>query len=331
MEVTLRKKYFDVLQEEIKELVDPLTGLLRDKYSSIINCPLCCASTKYHDILFIKNGYTFVRCSKCEMIFTNPQVKVELLNDLYAKSKSNDLWVEVQKSEKEKEWKRDYFIDCIGLLGKYARSKSIKLLDIGCSLGYFLYLLKSLKKNWDCKGIELNEKAFKIAIEKNLNVEKKFLHELHGNERFDIFTMFGVLEHLPDPQKILSDIITHSNIKKSSYVMAIVPNAYSLYHMFLQSKSVSFDGRNHLLYFSEVTLRRLFENNNFDVLYLDTVLSGVDNIKRQIQWFDSNENIDTMKYISKAIKPIFECGKIENFMFKYNLGLRLRIIARYKR
>ena len=38
--------------------------------------------------------------------------------------------------------------------------------------------------------------------------------------------------------------------------MGIVPNTYSLYHMFLQNKSLSFDGRDHLIYYSKKFLNK---------------------------------------------------------------------------
>ena len=85
MEVELRKEYFKELQKEIKELVDSDTGLLDTKYSSVIDCPLCGCEPSFHKKLIVKNGYTFVRCETCEMIFTNPRVNEEILGELLIK------------------------------------------------------------------------------------------------------------------------------------------------------------------------------------------------------------------------------------------------------
>lgn len=331
MEVELREKYFLQLEKEIQELVDKKTGLLADKYSKQICCPLCSASYDLHEMLFVKNGYTFVRCQECGMIFTNPQVKEEFLNEIHGVSVANDLWVEVQKSDKEKSWKKDYYIDNICLLEKFLDYRNnISLLDIGCSTGYFLEVLREIRPDWPAKGLEICEKAFNIALSKGLNVEKKMLHQLGHNEKYILFTMFGVLEYLSNPQKILKDIINTAE-KRGCYILVIVPNAYSLYHMFLQSKSVSFDGRNHLLYFSEVTLKRLFIEQGFKVLHIDTVLTGLSNIMRQIQWFDPYSEVNTGKYIPEKIKNYFENKEtMEKRIQANNLGLRLRILAKYK-
>jgi len=329
MDNNLREKYFKQLEIELKELIDPNTNLLSEKYSKIINCPLCGSSSKSQEQLFIKNGYTFVRCNHCEMIFTNPQVNQDLLGELYGESKANDIWVELQKSEKEKKWKKDYYTNSLDLICKFITKEKIRLLDIGCSTGYFLDIVSKNKPLWHLKGIELSENAYHEALSKGYTIEKKFINELGEEERFDIFSMFGVLEHIPTPNTILEDIKAHCNKNESSLVIAVVPNAYSLYHMFLQKNSLSFDGRNHLLYFSEKTLRRLFEQNDFKVLSIDTVLTGLNNIKNQIQWLDPYTNSNTDTYMPSSLKNLFDSGIIEDYIYKHNLGLRLRIVAEY--
>lgn len=328
MDHDLRQIYFQELEKEIRTLIDPVTGKLSKDYSRIIPCPLCGADYGSHAKLFIKNGYAFVRCNECGMIFTNPQVNMELVNSLYGESKSNDIWVEIQESSKEQQWKREYYENSINLLTQCCFLDTVKLLDIGCSTGYFLEILKQTLPEWKFEGIELNRKAVEYARTKGLSVHDILLSELDPSNVYDIFTLFGVLEHLTDPQSILEDIKLRAGCK-GCLVMAIVPNAYSLYHMFLQQQSVSFDGRNHLLYFSADTLSRLFIDSGFQIVHLDTVLTGLENIKRQMQWFNPNENISTDRYIAGELRTLLNSGKVEECIYKFNLGLRLRIIAKY--
>jgi SAM-dependent methyltransferase len=328
MDHSLRKEFFIELEKEIKLLINKNTGELDSKYSRVINCPVCSASEDGNEFLFKKNGFTFVRCNDCGMMFTNPQVKTEILEELYENSKSNELWVELQRSKKEHAWKKDYYLDSIDLINKHIDDKSIRLLDVGCNNGYFLEVARENTK-WKLKGIDLNEKALKLAQDKGLNVEKTLLSLLNDSEQYNLFTLHGVLEHIPEPKKILNDIKIKTAKNSTSYSLMIVPNAYSLYHMFLQEKSPSFDGRDHLIYFSEDTLRKLFELNGFEVVSLDTVLTGISALKRQAQWFDPNGDVNTEKYLSKKIKNICNGKEIEDFIYKNNLGLRLRILAKY--
>lgn len=330
MDEEKRREYFRLLDLEIGELIDKKTGMLDEKYGKTINCPLCDAGKEQHEKLFVKRGYTFVRCKACGMVFTNPQVNQDKLGELYGESAANDLWVEIQQSTLEKSWKDPYYRQQAALLNKYKAAGKPRLLDIGCSTGFFMDKVKEEQPTWEVEGIELSKKALEIIKKKGLHVEQKFVHELDPKKKFDVFTMFGVLEHLPNPKKVLNDIKERAN--DGALVMAIVPNAYSLYHMFLQDKSVTFDGRNHLMYFSADTLRRLFTDNGFTIVHLDTVLTGLDNIKRQAQWYAPyNDAARQDTYLPTAIKKMLADGTIERFMLKNLLGLRLRIIAQYKK
>ena len=275
-----------------------------------------------------QSAFTFVRCVDCGMMFTNPQVKTKLVESLYKNSKSNEIWVELQKSQEEKAWKREYYIDSINLIKQHVQKNNINLLDVGCNNGYFLEVAREVT-NWNLKGVDLNKNAINFAKEKGLDVEEVLLSELNDKKAYNLFTLHGVLEHIPEPGRLLEDIKNKTKKCTDSYSLMIVPNAYSLFHMFLQEKSPSFDGRDHLIYFSEDTLRKLFELNGFEVISIDTVLTGLSAIKRQVQWYDPNGSIDSERYMSKSIKNIFNGDEVEKFIYKNNLGLRLRILAKY--
>jgi 2-polyprenyl-3-methyl-5-hydroxy-6-metoxy-1,4-benzoquinol methylase len=202
--------------------------------------------TEYHDKLFLKNGYTFVRCEECGMIFTNPQVKSDYLEELYGKSLSGDLWVDIQESSKEQAWKTDYYVDLINLILKHCPDRVCRLLDVGCSSGHFLHLLGIHARNRiQAMGVDLSEKAVAYGLNKGLQIKRCLMEDLPKEEKFDILTVLGVLEHLPDPKHFLQQIKDYAS--PGALILAVVPNAYSLYHLFLQQKSLGFDGRNHLL------------------------------------------------------------------------------------
>ena len=205
MDYDLREEYFEELSKETSELVDKTTGLVDLKFSQFINCPLCQAGKEHNEVLFIKNGFTFVRCSKCDMIFSNPQVNSNLLGELYRHSTSNDLWAEIQESKKEQIWKKKYFEDIINKIVDFKNKNQNILLDIGCSSGYFLEVLKDYQTTIKGSGVELSKKAFQYAKNKKLNVYNCFLNELEEDLNYDIFTLFGVLEHLQNPYEIFNE------------------------------------------------------------------------------------------------------------------------------
>ncbi|MDP4009654.1 MAG: methyltransferase domain-containing protein [Candidatus Shapirobacteria bacterium] len=100
------------------------------------------------------------------------------------------------------------------------------ILDVGCSSGYFGKFIKD-HKNFEVWGIEMNKDDAKeaqtlldrviISNLENLNWKKTFL-----NKRFDSLIFADVLEHLRNPQEVLTS--SCSVLKENGHVYISVPN-----------------------------------------------------------------------------------------------------------
>lgn len=81
------------------------------------------------------------------------------------------------------------------------------LLDFGCGAGGFL--LTARKDAKATYGVELERRLQKYFREQELTVYESLecLKAKHGgDEKFDLITMFHVLEHLPDPKSMMQDL-----------------------------------------------------------------------------------------------------------------------------
>lgn len=324
---TRRDVYFKLLAEENRQLLDKKTGLLSKKYSKKIDCPLC-HYKKYHG-LFIKNGYTFVRCLRCTLVYVNPQIDQTLIHNLYKKSRASDLWAKIMSFTEEKKWKTEYYNGHIKLINKYTtRSKTKRLLDVGCGMGHFMEIAN--RDGWQVEGIELNKRSVEYIKKKyGFRIyQEEIRHAPLKDDHYDVITMYGILEHLNDPFQAVKTL--YKKLKKGGILMAITPNVHSLYSLFLRDKSNTFDGRNHLIYFSPKTLHKLFADSCFKITLLDTVLSGMENIMKYIQFYDPYKQVDNLsRYLPDKIRFLFnDREKFEKRLKSYDLGLRLRIIAR---
>ena len=98
-----------------------------------------------------------------------------------------------------------------------------KVLEIGCAEGNFLDNLSQRKKIYPF-GIELNQAAARIARDKGITVESKFLNELtdHYSEEFDVVCSFQVMEHIDDPLSVLADSL--KLLKEGGKLIVSVPN-----------------------------------------------------------------------------------------------------------
>ena len=82
----------------------------------------------------------------------------------------------------------------------------------------------------------------------------------------------------------------------------------------------------------DVNLReKFFKKLNEEINSIIDKKTGKDAIKQQLQWYkyDSLGAFD-MKFIPSKILEEIENGNFEKFLKKYDLGLRLRVIAKYE-
>lgn len=324
---TGRDLYFAQLEKELAELIDPATGFLSAKYSRPVDCPLCAA--KKSGEIFSKRGYIFVRCEGCGLIYANPQVVPELVQKNYRdESSSTELWMRVLLNQNERSWRGGYYA---GILERLENEVGVgRVLDVGCAVGHFLTLARD--RGWQPVGLELSTTALKHCRETlGLEVHDKTLSECDlAPESFDAVTLLGVLEHVPDPVAVLQDACRF--LKPGGILSLVVPNAYSFLNMFLREKAATFDGRNHLIYFSSDNVTLCARKAGYEILGVDTVLTGLDNVLRYVQFEAPYGESRGTKFLPEALCPFAETAegraRLEKFILDAGLGLRLRLFAR---
>jgi len=324
---TGRDLYFAQLEKELAELIDPATGLLDGKFSQWIPCPIC--NGKEHEHLFIKRGYTFVRCEACDLIFTNPQVLPNVLDDVYRnEASSTELWMKVLLNQNEAKWRHEYNQSILDSLERYTSNKT--LLDVGCGIGSFMDLAQN--SGWEVEGLELSPTGRKHAREVlDLNVGGKTLEETAFAENsFGAISLLGVLEHTKNPLTVLSEC--RKIVQPGGVIVVVVPNAYSLLNMLLREKAATFDGRNHLIYFSMETLSSCFRRAGLDPIFSNTVLAGIPNITKYLQFMNPFGEDKRIQFLPSSIRTHVETPmaitQLEKAILSLDLGLRLCVVGR---
>lgn len=97
----------------------------------------------------------------------------------------------------------------ISMISKYI-DKNKSILDVGLRDGAFLEYLRQLGYK-NLYGIDIYEKTIDITKKKGINCEVADVQNLNLNKKFDAITMSHVLEHCPDPKKVLKNIYNHLN------------------------------------------------------------------------------------------------------------------------
>ena len=107
--------------------------------------------------------------------------------------------------------------------------KSKRILDFGCEFGGFLKNITNSKK---LHGLEINKNCIKFLKKKGINV----IDNLENNKlKFDVITMFHVLEHLPNQINILKRL--RQNLDNNGKIIIEVPSASDLLISFKNLKS----------------------------------------------------------------------------------------------
>jgi len=143
---------------------------------------------------------------------------------------------------------------------KVIKNKSV--LDFGCGAGGFLQLAQRVARQ--VKGVELD----KIVRFYNKNIEvKKNIDEY--KEKFDVITLFHVLEYLPDPISFLRKL--KKNLKSRGKIIIEVPSdddALISYYKLQAFKDFTYWSL-HLYSYNKKTLAKICQRAGFSNVKID--------------------------------------------------------------
>jgi len=151
------------------------------------------------------------------------------------------------------------FVNKFGLINK-------NIIEIGCGKGESMSIVEPFGVN--VYGLEDSQESVDLCKRNNLKVIKGFIDsdQYRINEfNFDAFYILNFLEHLPDPNVILTGI--YNNLTVDGVGIVEVPN----FDMILKKNLFSEFTRDHLFYFTRETLVSLLEVNGFELLSCEPV------------------------------------------------------------
>lgn len=156
---------------------------------------------------------------------------------------------------------RNYAIKKKIKLLKSFNSEGKDLLDIGTGTGDFLAACKN--NGWVINGVEPNKKANRIAEGKT---GIKINHDINEilNKKFDLITMWHVLEHVPDLNFYISNL--KKLLKANGTLVIAVPNHKSLDATYYRENWAAYDVPRHLWHFSKKAIKSLFKQEGMKVI-----------------------------------------------------------------
>ncbi len=206
-----------------------------------------------------------VKCKKCHLIYVNPRLKPSLIFKGYSEG-SDETFIS------QAPYRVNTFKRCLKFVHKSLPKEMLKrlgtkqkprILDVGTAGGSFLKAAKD--EGWDVLGVEPNKWLCDWA-KKNYKVDVRQGDVFTQNfpaKSFDVVTLWDVLEHVPDPMKVLQEC--NRILRPGGFLVVNYPDIGSSIAKLMRRKWV-FILTVHLFYFTPTTVRRMLDVAGFDTL-----------------------------------------------------------------
>jgi 2-polyprenyl-3-methyl-5-hydroxy-6-metoxy-1,4-benzoquinol methylase len=136
------------------------------------------------------------------------------------------------------------------------------LLDYGCGTGEFMRV--ATLNNWAAQGVEPSNTARIHASEIIKDSIAQSLDEVSPNIRFDVITLWHVLEHVPDLDKTIQKL--KLMLADNGTIFIAVPNHLSWDGKKYKGNWAGYDVPRHLWHFSKQNIKMLLEKNQMKLV-----------------------------------------------------------------
>lgn len=275
----------EIRRERMRAYVDE-GGCLRSELVEEVPCPAC--DSRKCSAQFHKEGFQFVRCDQCGVVYVNPALKDEHVRQVYKHQSYSDLTKALM--EPSDAYRRERFgKERVSIVNRFLRPDGrggTRLLDVGCATGFFVQAAKDA--GWDASGVESNPFQADFARKAGLDVRNETIEETtFPDGSFDAVTLFEVIEHVKQPMGILRK--AHRLLRPGGMVFLYTPNFDCASRLIMGIDSHFIWGSNHLTYFTVPTLAAALERAGFRVEHAET--QGLD-IEDMIWYFEQTGRHD---------------------------------------
>jgi len=253
-----------------------------------VTCPVCSPNAESVPYITCSDrlrepqlrNYQLLRCTGCGLIYLSPRPTSTAIGEFY-QDKGYDPFLSLgtPRNLRERTYSslRGWTLKWKKRLIKRLAAKGAHILDIGCGTGEFL---AALAQDYHVEGIEPEPNAARWAQERfGLKVHTGSIENAaFDTEKFDLVTLWHVLEHVPSPSRDL-DFINRILTNEGRLLIAL-PNIRSLDARIYGPYWVALDAPRHLWHFSKPSLELLARKSGFKLtksgmLPLDTFYNSL--------------------------------------------------------
>jgi SAM-dependent methyltransferase len=198
-----------------------------------------------------------VRCRSCGLEYVSPRLRGSAIVDAYSKGEDPDYVSQVHARERT-------FHRALARIERIAGGRG-RLLDVGTAAGAFMAAARA--RGWTVEGCEPNRwlaawgsRHYGLRIRPGDLFDQDF-----GPDAFDVVTLWDVIEHTPDPSRVLERIA--QLLAPGGLLVVNYPDRGSWVARALGRKW-PFLSSVHLYYFTRRTMTRLLEKHRLSVIHV---------------------------------------------------------------
>lgn len=251
------------------------------------NCPVCKSRVSDNSVLFILEkdhiDFEIVRCRDCRHVYTSFKSAVELQSyydekDYEVKDTRKTIFHKIQEHE---------YLQVIRRIKDTIVHFAPSLLDFGSGKGLFMSFAHS--RGFRVKGVETSLPRARYArqiFDLEISTEN-YVNGTIFNTRFDVITVFHVLEHLQNPKELLHNLI-EGNLVKDGVAIIEVPNFGSWQSQWSGKYWLHLDVPRHFNHFTPEILRKITAELNLKIIreeYFSLHLGIIGMIQTIWSWF----------------------------------------------
>jgi SAM-dependent methyltransferase len=230
--------------------------------NKVVSCPICEQENPQfitQDLRFDKKGDVY-RCLGCELVFLD-QNSFQLPDGFYENEYHQSYLTHVEPDALDPKL---YFEKMLKVTTPWANrfvemlTEGETILDMGCSTGHFIQLIKNKAGAVYGHDLSVKEVAFCKEVQ-GLDVSSQPLDERFKPATFDYISLIFVLEHISDPVAFLKYLKTF--LKPGGKIFIVVPNVNDPLVSFYDIPEFQsfYYCIEHLFYFNEKSISLLFE------------------------------------------------------------------------
>ncbi len=219
--------------------------------------------------LNLPGSWDLMKCENCGLLIIDPQPGWEELSAHYPK----EYHAYLRRGSKISSFLREFGLRnrVKSILRKVAIQKG-RLLDVGCATGDFLHAFQ-VNSHWDVMGLEIVPDAAAVAREKGLVIIEKDLEEANlAESAFDVITLWDVLEHMPNPAKVLQ--ICYDLLKPGGMLVLKCPDSAGKEASLFKESWIGYEAPQHLFGFPKMVLINKLKEVGFT--QVNTAYTGSD-------------------------------------------------------